>query len=218
MKPITLNITSDFICPWCWIGHRNLSLGLAQLEDAPPIQRRYWPYELNPTMPPEGISRREYRTRKFGSWERSQALDAQVVAAGQQAGLVFNYAQVHITPSTRRAHRLMHTVQMDAVSGNVEGLVDALFSAYFHDGRDIGAVDVLVDLARGNGFDGDAVRSMLLSAAGEHAVVEAERAAQAQGIQGVPAFFIEDQFLSGAHPPATFAHLVRTLSQRAVAA
>jgi predicted DsbA family dithiol-disulfide isomerase len=218
MRPITIQITSDFICPWCWIGHRNLKLGLAQLEHAPPVQRCYRPYELNPTMPVEGISRREYRTRKFGSWARSQELDAQVVAAGQQAGVLFNYDQVHITPSTRRAHRLMQLVQTDPITGNVDGLVDALFSAYFNAGRDIGAIDVLVDLAQSNGFDGDAVRAYLLSTAGEQEVAQDERAAQAQGIQGVPAFVIEGEFLSGAHPPAAFAQVVHALSARTILA
>src|SRR5476651_1298594 len=107
MRPINIEIVHDFICPWCWIGGEHLKQAIAQanLAVAPTIE--YIPYELNPRMPREGVDRKLYRSAKFGSWARSQAMDAEVTLAGKRAGLLFDYDKVAITPNTRLAHRLL---------------------------------------------------------------------------------------------------------------
>ena len=113
MKPVEVVVTSDFICPWCWIGHRNLKDGIAKAGlSADSVQVRFAPFELNPNMPREGQNRQTYRTGKFGSWARSQAMDAEVTMAGQRVGAEFNYDRVLVTPNTRLAHRLMFWAQL----------------------------------------------------------------------------------------------------------
>src|SRR5215469_4054609 len=111
MKTIPVTITSDFICPWCFIGERRLARAVAHLSEDLREEIRLeisWrPFELNPNIPADGIDRRAYRVAKFGSWEYSQRLDAQVVEAGKKDGAVFNYDRISRTPNTRRAHRLV---------------------------------------------------------------------------------------------------------------
>ncbi|CAE6860170.1 hypothetical protein R75461_07941 [Paraburkholderia nemoris] len=111
MKAIQIEVNYDFICPWCWIGQRNLAAALDESGVGASVSIRHVPFELNPSMPVEGTDRRSYRTRKFGSWARSQSVDAQVAAAGLTAGAQFNYNRVLRTPNTRLAHRLMQFAQ-----------------------------------------------------------------------------------------------------------
>jgi predicted DsbA family dithiol-disulfide isomerase len=175
MKPVQVVVTSDFICPWCWIGHRRLQEGIASAGLAgDAVQIRFAPFELNPDMPREGQERRTYRSRKFGSWARSQVMDAEVAVAGQRVGAAFDYDRVLVTPNTRRAHRLMFWAQSQGDVAKTEALPEAIFAAYFSQGRDIGDVETLVDIAAGIGFPAGAVRDMLNTNAGEHEVAAEE--------------------------------------------
>src|SRR5882757_5504707 len=103
--PLTVEVISDVICPWCFIGKRRMEKAIAFL--AEPVQVRWLPFQLNPTMPRNGISRREYRIKKFGSWERSQELDARVIAVGKEEGIDFAFDRIERTPNTVDAHRLI---------------------------------------------------------------------------------------------------------------
>src|SRR4051812_24346139 len=100
-----VDVISDVICPWCFIGKRRLEKAIAAHDRA--VKVRWLPFQLNPQMPREGVSRREYRTRKFGSWERSQELDARVVAVGREEGIDFSFDRIERTPNTLAAHRLI---------------------------------------------------------------------------------------------------------------
>src|ERR1035438_1505998 len=102
-----VDVISDVICPWCFIGKRRLEKAIAALDPQHEVRVRWLPFQLNPTMPKEGISRREYRTRKFGSWERSQELDAKMVAVGKEEGIQFAFGRIERTPNTLDAHRLI---------------------------------------------------------------------------------------------------------------
>src|SRR5689334_25368336 len=102
---LSIQVISDVICPWCLIGKRRLEKAVAA--HGGPVKVRWLPFQLNPTMPKEGISRREYRTRKFGSWERSQELDARLVAVGQSEGIPFAFDRIERTPNTVDPHRLI---------------------------------------------------------------------------------------------------------------
>src|SRR5947207_15995242 len=102
-----IDVISDVICPWCFIGKRRLEKAIATLVSQHEVRVRWLPFQLNPTMPNEGISRREYRTAKFGSWERSLELDAGVVAAGKTEGITFAFERIERTPNTLDAHRLI---------------------------------------------------------------------------------------------------------------
>ncbi len=214
MKPVEVVVTSDFICPWCWIGHRNLKDGIATAGlSADWVQVRFAPFELNPNMPREGQNRQTYRTRKFGSWARSQAMDAEVAMAGQRVGAVFNYDRVLVTPNTRLAHRLMFWAQSQGDAAKLEALPEAIFFAYFSQGRDIGTVDVLVEVAAAAGFDADAVRTFLKLNSGEREVVAKELQAQLDGVHSVPMIRIAGHAISGAQPANL---LAQALSSAAV--
>ena len=123
---LTIDVYSDVICPWCWIGKRRMEKGLALAGRAATV--RWHPFELNPDMPPEGVERRAYRVRKFGSWERSLELDAQVGRAFAAEGLAFNPDRMARTPNTFDAHRL---IWLAGEQGVQDAVVEALFKAYF---------------------------------------------------------------------------------------
>ena len=131
---LTVDVISDVICPWCYIGKRRLEKAVAAFEGEHEVRVRWLPFQLNPTCRRKGISRREYRTKKFGSWERSLELDAQVVAAGRAEGIQFAFDRIERTPNTLDAHRLIWLADKEGVQ---DAVVEALFRAYFTEGRDI---------------------------------------------------------------------------------
>src|SRR5215471_14725014 len=118
---LAVDVISDVICPWCYIGKRRLEKAVAALDG--PARVRWLPFQLNPTMPKEGISRKEYRTKKFGSWERSQELDARVVAVGTEVGIDFAFDRIERTPNTADAHRLIWLAGREHVQ---DAVVEAL--------------------------------------------------------------------------------------------
>src|ERR1700727_335917 len=129
---LSITVISDVICPWCFIGKRRLEKAIAA--HGGPVKVRWLPFQLNPTMPKEGISRREYRTKKFGSWERSQELDARMVAVGNDEGIDFAFDGSARRANTLDAHRLIWLADREGVQ---DAVVEALFQAYFTGGRDI---------------------------------------------------------------------------------
>lgn len=201
MNTLDVTATYDFICPWCWIAERRLTQVIEEANLTDGVSVRFVPFELNPSMPAAGVDRKAYRSAKFGSWARSQALDAQVAEVGRADGLAFNHAQIARTPNTRLAHRLVWFAQCN---GSAVALVDALFAAYFRDGRDIGDANVLVDVAAGIGLHGDAVRAWLASDDGLDAVLGLEADAIREGIGSVPLTRVGSVVISGAQPAAVF--------------
>ncbi|MCO8575482.1 DsbA family oxidoreductase [Burkholderia multivorans] len=201
MKPIEVTMIYDLICPWCWIAEHRLAQAIDAVGLTGNVNVRFVPFELNPSMPAGGMDRKAYRSAKFGSWARSQALDAHVAEAGRAAGLVFDHARIARTPNTRLAHRLVWFAQQ---RGSAVALVDALFAAYFRDGRDIGDTDVLAEIATGAGLPGDAARAFLASDAGHDAVVALEAHALGEGVASVPSTRIGQSVVSGAQPAAVF--------------
>jgi predicted DsbA family dithiol-disulfide isomerase len=214
MQAIQIEINYDFICPWCWIGQRNLAAALAQAGTGAAVSIRYVPFELNPSMPAEGMDRRAYRTRKFGSWARSQVMDAQVTAAGLAAGAPFNYDVVLRTPNTRLAHRLMQFAQQRNEPMKTAALYQAIYAAYFSEGRDIGSLDTLTAIAAENAFDAGDVRAYLLSEAGNQEMDAARGRADKLGVQAVPTILIDGNVISGAQPPMVFTNALRSAEQR----
>ena len=210
MKPVEVQVTYDFICPWCWIGHHHLRAALEQSGVA--VQLRYMPFELNPDMPMAGIDRKEYRTRKFGSWANSQAKDADLTARGKQAGAEFRFDLVKVTPNSRLAHRLMRLVQGQDAAKQAWQLYDSIYAAYFNQGRDIGALDVLVELAAASGFDATKVRAYLESDEGELEVAAQEEQARQMGVNGVPHFVIGGYQISGAQPVGVIVGALQTVA------
>jgi len=198
--PVEISVTSDFICPWCYIGDKRLARAIEHLPSGIEVQLRWLPFELNPDMPPGGMDRRTYLSRKFGSAERVEAIQAQIVLAGRDDGATFDYEAIERTPNTFLAHRLSWLAQRE---GKQRALVEAALQAYFTHGRDIGSPDVLAEIAAAVGFDRNAIAAFLSSGDGVQSVRALERTALDRGIQGVPYFDIGGTAIVGAQPAET---------------
>ncbi len=199
--PLTIAVHSDVICPWCWIGKRRLEQALATFP-AGAATVTWHPFQLNPAMPMEGMPRAEYRRRKFGSADYAAALDQRVTGVAAELGLAFDLAGQPRTPNTLRAHRL---IRWAGQQGKQDALVEALFSAYFSAGLDVGDIAVLTRLAVSVGLDAKMVTRFLASTEGAAEVLAEESAIRQHGAEGVPLFIINGQErLSGAQPVAVF--------------
>jgi predicted DsbA family dithiol-disulfide isomerase len=207
----TIDVTSDFICPWCWIGHQNLksALVLADVEDA--LRIRYLPFELNADMPAQGMNRQAYRSAKFGNWARSQSMDEDVTQAGKLVGLDFHYERVAVTPNTKLAHRLMAYTQSSGDSDKSSALFEAIFSGYFSEGLDIGNLNVLLAIAARVGLDTVAARDFLAGAGGEKSIDAALAQARDAGIHSVPNLLIGGLRVEGAQSAESLAAILLQL-------
>jgi predicted DsbA family dithiol-disulfide isomerase len=185
------------ICPWCYLGKRRLESALDRLGLRESTKVTWLPFELNPTMPPEGMARLDYREAKFGL-AKSIQLDAQMTALGEAEGVAFAFGRQTRTPSTRRAHKLIaHATRM----GNADPVVEALFRAYFEEARDIGDGRVLADIAAGLGLDREAALAAMEDDLLDRQVADLEAEAGQSGVSGVPFFIIDGQWaISGAQP------------------
>ena len=199
-QKLTIEVVSDVICPWCYIGKRRLEKALALLGDVR-ADIRWLPFQLNPDMPAGGMARAEYRSAKFGSAERAKGLDGRVAAEGRGEGIEFAFERIARTPNTVRAHQLIDLAQKQDVGAAV---VDALFRAYFEEAQDVGDAAVLEAIARRCG-----VRDWPQAAdAGEVARLEEDM--RGLGISAVPTFIFDRQSgMSGAHPPPALAAAIR---------
>src|SRR5687768_4337324 len=148
MKPLIIDVASDVICPWCYIGKKRLEKALDLMKAEVKPQIHWLPFQLNPGMPKEGMPRAEYRKAKFGSAERSKSLDERVIAEGRSEGIEFAFERIERTPNTTAAHQLI------ALAKDQNKVVDALFRAYFEEARDIGDPAVLQDIAAKCGVEG----------------------------------------------------------------
>jgi predicted DsbA family dithiol-disulfide isomerase len=139
-----VEVVADFVCPWCFIGKRRLDRALADSGRREDYTIRWLPYELDPSMPAAGLERSSYRARRFGSLERSMHMDLRATLAGRDVGIEFRYDLMKRVPNTSKAHRLVLWV---GLHGDQRDAVDALFRAYFLEGRDIGVRDTLLEVA-----------------------------------------------------------------------
>lgn len=192
-------LTSDFICPWCLIGERRLRKAMQGLPKEVMVDIAWRPFELNPDMPPEGRDRNTYRSMKFGSLERSQALDAQITAVGRAEGIAFSFHKVTRTPNTFTAHRLMWLASKE---GYADPLADLLFTSYFSHGRDLSDRAVLEAIGVEAGLAPGGLRDFLRSDEGGAEVRDLEMQAYRAGVSGVPYFRIGGLDIVGAQSPA----------------
>jgi predicted DsbA family dithiol-disulfide isomerase len=200
-KPLVIEIASDVICPWCYIGKRRMEKALALLGDEVKPEIRWLPFQLNPEMPKGGIPRAEYRKAKFGSLERARGLDARVAAEGAGEGIAFAFEKMERTPNTVAAHELIDLAQKQ---GRAAPVVDALFKAYFEEARDIGDAAVLAEIAAGAGVAGWPQQ------ADAKTVAELEEDVRNLGISAVPTFILGRKVgVSGAHPPEALAQAIQ---------
>ena len=200
-KPLLIEIASDVICPWCYIGKRRLEKALESLKGEVEARIEWLPFQLNPDMPEQGVARADYRRAKFGSVEKGRMLDARVAQEGAGEGIAFAFDRMQRTPNTVAAHKLIDLAQTQGKAGPV---VDALFRAYFEEARDIGDAEGLAGIATAAGVDN--------WPAGVNApqVAEQEERVRDLGISGVPTFiFNKESGLSGAYPPDQLAQAIR---------
>lgn len=194
-----IDIISDAICPWCYIGKRQLERAMPLLSKEKLSFTTMWhPFQLNPDMPAEGVNRREYRIAKFGSLERSQQMDQRITETAATLGLEFHLEKLERTPNTVNAHRL---IRMAAQEGVQDAVVEALFEGYFCKGADIGDSEILANIAASGGMDREAVLAMLASDEGRSETLAGDAMARKAGISGVPSFALQGHVLfSGAVP------------------
>lgn len=197
-EPLTIDIYSDVVCPWCYVGKRRFERALSQLSGLP--ERITWrPFQLNPTMPPQGTERTAYLEAKFGSLDAFRRLEEHVVAAGISEGISFAFEKITTTPNTFLAHRL---IWYAAQHGRQDPMVEALFKGYFEDGADIGSSSVLTGLADSAGVDAG---EFLGTDQGIADVKAEEATGHRLGIRAVPYFVMNNRYgISGAQPVDVF--------------
>ena len=201
-QALRIDIYSDVVCPWCYIGKRRLERALDQLNGAAQARITWRPFQLNPTMPKEGMGRTTYLEAKFGSLDAFRQMEEHVLAAGAAELIPFTFEKVARTPNTFMAHRLIWYAEQQ---GHQDAAVESLFRGYFTEGADIGSVPVLGQLAGRAGLDAAAVESFLHSEEGITEVKAEEAAGHRLGIRGVPYFVLNDSIsISGAQPHDIF--------------
>jgi predicted DsbA family dithiol-disulfide isomerase len=212
-KPISVDVVSDVVCPWCFVGKRNLASALKQW-DGETIEVRWRPFQLDPTIPPGGMDRAEYMARKFGP-DRATNVHERLIQIGKAAGVDFAFDAIRRSPNTLDAHRL---IRWAAANGAQEAIVERLFTLYFIEGRDIGGRDLLAEVAGENGLDAAAVRARLDTDIDARDVQEEIASAVRMGVNGVPFFIIDGKYgLSGAQPPEAILSALRKIAEERAA-
>jgi predicted DsbA family dithiol-disulfide isomerase len=208
---VKLEMVSDLVCPWCWVGLRRLLSALPAGADVADIDLRFRPYELDATVPREGMDQDAYMRQRFAgadqaTKDRFAAMREHLVEIGHEEGIPFNFAAITRRPNTLDAHRLVRWAQ-----GQGRGFAakEALFAAHFSDGRDIGDPEVLVSIAKAIGLDGDLIAGLLASDADVDAVRAEEQSFQGLGVSGVPTYIADRRYaLQGAESPERIQKLI----------
>lgn len=207
----TLDIISDPICPWCYIGKAKLDRAL---EAAPehPFEIQWRPFQLNPDMPAEGMDRREYLEWKFGGREGAIKVYGEIAKTAEETGLDIAFEKIKRTPNTLNAHRLIRWAQVEEKQSQV---VSQLFKRYFREGQDISDIDVLVDTALSVGMDGDLVRRLLEGDSDLAETIAEDKKAREMGVQGVPCFIIGASYaVQGAQDTDTWANIIAEIVEK----
>ena len=198
--PLVIDVVSDVVCPWCFVGKRRLEAALKRDGEA---QVRWRPFQLDAAIPPEGLDRQTYMRAKFRDSARLADAHARLKALGAEADIAFDFEAIRRSPNTLDAHRL---IRFADEAGVADFVVERLFRDYFERGRDIGDREVLVEIAREAGLDPASVRERLASPDGAQEVRREIDAAQRLGVSGVPYFIFASKFaLSGAQSEEVFA-------------
>ena len=198
-----IDVISDVVCPWCYIGKRHLESALAAWRKDHPGEEqpvvRWHPFQLNPQLPGGGVPRAEYIAAKFGGPQRAKEIYARVANAGARAGIAFDFDRIPVQPNTRNAHRLIHRA---GSSGPQDAMMEALFQAYFLEGADLSRDEVLAGIAARAGFDRDDISAYLATDEDKALIEDQDQHARSIGVEGVPFFIFNRRYaVSGAQPP-----------------
>lgn len=212
-KPkVKIDVVSDVVCPWCYIGKRRLEKAVDQLADKYDFDITYHPFELNPQMPPEGANQREYLTKKFGSAERYEEITKHVTDVAAIEGLTFNFEKQKVAPNTRNAHRVIELAKQE---GKQLAAKEAFMKAYFTDGLDLSKNENIVQVAEQVGLNKVFVGNLLSTEEGLAEVELAEKEMQKLGITGVPFYIIDNKYgISGAQPSETFIQAIEEVGSK----
>jgi predicted DsbA family dithiol-disulfide isomerase len=207
-----IDIVSDTVCPWCFIGKRRLERAL-DLKPEIAFDVHWRPFRLDPTVPKQGMERKAYMRLKIGEGPEIDERGEAIRVLGEQEGIAFNFGLIARTPNTTDSHRL---IRWAGTAGVQNTIVEALFSAYFEDGRDIGDPATLEWIAVQAGMDGDLVRELLAQDADRELVEREDALARRMGIQGVPAFIFANKYLvSGAQEPEAILSVIEKVADEA---
>ncbi|MBU2993253.1 DsbA family oxidoreductase [Octadecabacter sp. 1_MG-2023] len=212
---VKLDIISDPICPWCYIGKTNLDRALEQIPDHP-FQIEWHPFQLNPEMPAEGMDRREYLERKFGGKDGAVRAYAPIVEMAEKVGLKIDFEGMKRTPNTINAHRLIHWA---GIEGRQTFVVHRLFEAYFRDARDIGDIEVLADIADSCEMDAGVIAKLLASDADIDGIRNRDTHSREMGVNSVPTFIIDNKHaVPGAQPAELWVKVIGEIMEQIEAA
>jgi predicted DsbA family dithiol-disulfide isomerase len=215
MKPkIRIDVVSDVVCPWCYIGKKRLEKAMIELKDEFDFEMQYHPFELNTAIPPQGVPSRDYMIEKFGGEDRYEQLTGRVAQVAAAEGLTLDFDRQVITPNTRKAHAL---IARAAVEGKQLKLVDAFFRAYFTDGVDLSKDDNLVSIAVSNGISRESAEAVIQDETELLQIAMEEQEIQKLGITGVPFYIINRKFgVSGAQTPEHFVQVLKEASTESI--
>ncbi|MBN8995643.1 MAG: DsbA family oxidoreductase [Rhizobiales bacterium] len=211
--PLVIDVVSDVVCPWCYLGKRRLERAIA-LVPATDIVVRWHPFQLDPTIPPGGLDRTEYMKAKFGDLSRVDAIHDRLIAFGKEEGVDYRFDAIKRAPNTLDAHRLVHWAPVD----RQDALVEALFRANFTEGRDVGDPAVLAEIGSQHGLDREATLARLATDEDLGAIRGAIAEAQRIGVTGVPCFIVGGRYaVMGAEQPQVIASAIEKAASEAAA-
>ncbi|MFQ6552365.1 DsbA family oxidoreductase [Aestuariibius insulae] len=214
-EPVQLDILSDPICPWCFIGKTQLDRALADAPDHP-FAIQWHPFQLNPDMLREGVDRRAYLEAKFGGKDGADKVYGRIADHARDIGVEMDLDGITRTPNTLDAHRLIHWA---GIESKQNAAVDALFKAYFQNGRDIGDADTLADIADAIGLDAATIHRLLASDADLDCIRERDAKAREMGVNSVPTFIVGGKHaVPGAQPPELWAQVIADIKEQHAAA
>jgi predicted DsbA family dithiol-disulfide isomerase len=209
LKPLTIDIVSDVVCPWCYIGKKRIEDALKLVPEVP-VDVHWRPFFLNPWVPREGMSREDYLTTKFGSVDAYKGIAQRVVAAADEEGLSYRPELVKRQPNTIDCHRLIHWAEAQGKSAEMK---QRLMELYFRDGGDLSDAEVLVKAAADCGLDADDVRKRLATDEDVALISALAQDASNKGISGVPTYVLAQKYaVSGAQDPELLARAIRQTS------
>lgn len=211
-KKIKIDVVSDVVCPWCYIGKRRLEKAIETLHDTIDFEVSYHPFELNPQMPARGVNQKEYLSEKFGGEEQYSKITAHTTQVAATEGLIFNFDKQQRSPNTRKAHVLLQAAHTDGVQLS---LMEILFNAYFTDGVDLSTHENLIALATQAGMAEDKAAQLLSDDQALMQVSLAEQELYKLGISSVPFYIINNKYgISGAQATETFIETFEDISSK----
>ncbi|HEV7349066.1 DsbA family oxidoreductase [Telluribacter sp.] len=209
IKPITIDIVSDVVCPWCFVGKRRLEKALEQLPEGSEVQVNWHPYQLDPTIPDEGHDRKEYFLKKFGNEAKIEQMFAHLTNVGHEAGIDFQLDKISAAINTFPLHKVLQVAGKEGFQHEAE---EVLFKAYFTDARDLRDVAVLTELFSPFGWNQEKIETILADEAIGYEVRQEMNHFQSLGISGVPFFILNNKYgISGAQPAEVFVQALTTV-------